>query len=161
MSFRTFSIGRRGSDSQGSRNALNQFNGVVTNQAIAGKVVELASSLKVHQREQDGKRQTLEASAGSTGHEHSGMENHWTRHYDEAHSCFYLHNERTGETRWEDTSDAAGSTLVETSTFQSAVTHSIASERKRFLRYETDEGDNYYVPEVGGEAVWRLPETAG
>ena len=80
MSFRKFSIGRRSSDSQGSRNALNQFNGVVTNKAIAGKVVELGSSLKVHQREQGEKRQSLEDSAGSTGHKHSGMDNHWTRH---------------------------------------------------------------------------------
>ena len=133
---------------------------MVTNKAIAGKVVELGSSLKVHQREQGEKRQSLEDSAGSTGHKHSGMDNHWTRHYDEANSHFYLHNERTGETRWENTSDAAESTLVETSTFQSAVAHSVASGRKRFLMYETDEGDNYYVPELGGDAVWQLPDNA-
>ena len=53
MSFRKFSIGSRSSDSQGSRNVLNQFNGVVTNKAIAGKVVELASDLGAPWRVQD------------------------------------------------------------------------------------------------------------
>ena len=47
--------GRRSFDSQGSRNVLSPFDGVVTNQAIAGKVVELASSLKYTKESRTGR----------------------------------------------------------------------------------------------------------
>ena len=154
------SIGRRKFDSQGSRSMPGNFDGVVKNQAIASKVVELASILGAPWRQQGGKKQTLEASTDSTRHEHSDMEKHWTRHYDNAHSCYYLHNERTGESRWEGTEDTTERTLVETNIVQSAAPQSVVSSRKQFWRYETEEGVNYYVPELGGEAVWHLPENA-
>ena len=60
---------------------------------------ELARALKVEiageggelqQQQQQQQQQTTEESAEQ-----------WTRYYSEEHSRHYLHNEKTGETRWE------------------------------------------------------------
>ena len=58
-----------------------------------------------------------------------------TRQFDEVSSRHFLRNKGTGESKWE-------------------------NEGGRYLQYETDKGVAYYVPEGGGESVWRLPKNA-
>ena len=48
-------------------------------------------------------------SVSSAELELSSMEHDWTRYYDEANASYYLYNNQTGESRWEDAPAAAES----------------------------------------------------
>eukprot|EP00946_MAST-07B_sp_MAST-7B-sp1_P000312 g312.t1 len=59
----------------------------------------------------------------------------WTRLFDKDSSRFYLYDEKTGRSRWE--------------------------EKVRYLQHKSADGVKYYVPESGsGKSVWHLPESA-
>lgn len=82
----------------------------------------------------------------------------WIREFDDASARFYLHNEVTGESTWE--KDEAEGQKEDASTDGVCATGP-TRKSKRYSKFTTDDGDDYYVPEAGeGETLWYLPEDA-
>lgn len=73
--------------------------------------------------------------AASTAEATEATDASWTRLFDEGSSRFYLYDEETGHSKWE--------------------------EKVRYVQQESADGTKYYVPESGsGESVWYLPDFA-
>jgi hypothetical protein len=72
----------------------------------------------------------------------------WVRSFDASTGYYYLSNEATGESKWEVSEGVEKKEEEE------------EGEAERFSLFYTDEGNKYFVPELGGENLWVLPEGA-
>ena len=81
-----------------------------------------------------------------------------SRLFDEATGQYYLYNASTGESKWEVEEEVADE---EDETEKAGGVEDEQQPRQRFKMFYTDDGEHaYYVPELGGEALWHLPEGA-
>jgi hypothetical protein len=77
----------------------------------------------------------------------------WTRILDEVSGKYYLHDEETGQSMWEE------GDLKDILNYRALTSQE--GNAPRYTQYESVEGKSYFVPLSGnGEAVWSLPEGA-
>ena len=76
----------------------------------------------------------------------------WTRILDEVSGKYYLHDEETGQSKWEE------GDLKDILDYRALTLTSQEGNAPRYTQYESVKGKRYFVPLSGnGEAVWSLP----